>query len=110
MGAVVGIATGAALMWRLHYVSAAHWRALPPGLAAAPCPAFPHHRTLARAAAPLAPLDAQEEIDHALTHELVHAYDHCRAKNIDWTDCRHHACSEIRAAMLSGRRRCCCLL
>jgi inner membrane protease ATP23 len=47
-------------------------------------------------------LAAQEEINHALTHELIHAYDHCRAQNLDWTDCKHHACSEIRAASLSG--------
>ena len=48
----------------------------------------------------------QTEINHALTHELVHAYDHCRGKNLDWTNCQHHACSEIRAAALSGG---CCL-
>lgn len=38
----------------------------------------------------------------ALVHELVHAYDHCRGKNLDWSDCDHHACSEVRAAALSG--------
>ncbi|GAB4822620.1 hypothetical protein N2152v2_009666 [Parachlorella kessleri] len=47
-------------------------------------------------------LGSQTEIDQALTHELIHAYDHCRAKNMDWSDCRQHACSEIRAASLSG--------
>ena len=47
-------------------------------------------------------LGSQMEIDQALTHELIHAYDHCRAKNMDWSDCRQHACSEIRAASLSG--------
>lgn len=47
-------------------------------------------------------LATQEEIEHAITHELIHAYDHCRAKNMDWTNCEHHACSEIRAAALSG--------
>jgi hypothetical protein len=36
-----------------------------------------------------------------LTHELVHAYDHCRAY-VDWSNCVHHACSEVRAANLSG--------
>lgn len=57
------------------------------------------------AACPPPPLPGlQEEINHALTHELVHAYDHCRAKNLDWTNCQHHACSEIRAAALSGER------
>lgn len=35
-------------------------------------------------------------------HELIHAYDHCRAKDLDWTNCEHHACTEIRAASLSG--------
>lgn len=48
-------------------------------------------------------LGSQLEVDQALTHELVHAYDHCRARNMDWTNCRQHACSEIRAASLSGR-------
>lgn len=47
-------------------------------------------------------LATQEEVDHALTHELVHAYDHCRASDLDWSNCVHHACSEIRAASLSG--------
>lgn len=47
-------------------------------------------------------LTSREEVEHALAHELIHAYDHCRAKNLDWTDCKHHACSEVRAAALSG--------
>ncbi len=45
---------------------------------------------------------SQKEVNHALTHELLHAYDHCRAANVDWHNCEHHACSEIRAASLSG--------
>ncbi|CED83998.1 metalloprotease atp23 [Phaffia rhodozyma] len=36
-----------------------------------------------------------------LSHELIHMYDHCKF-NVDWTNLRHHACSEIRAANLSG--------
>ncbi|WOL11305.1 hypothetical protein Cni_G20067 [Canna indica] len=44
----------------------------------------------------------QDEIDQVIIHELVHAYDDCRAKNMDWTNCSHHACSEIRANHLSG--------
>ncbi|CAG8508744.1 8512_t:CDS:2 [Paraglomus brasilianum] len=36
-----------------------------------------------------------------MVHEMVHLYDHCRFK-IDWTNCLHHACSEVRAASLSG--------
>lgn len=37
----------------------------------------------------------QEEVDTILIHELIHAYDHCRAANLDWGDCKHHACSEV---------------
>eukprot|EP00850_Spirogloea_muscicola_P014950 SM000111S18773 [mRNA] locus=s111:13144:14977:- [translate_table: standard] len=44
----------------------------------------------------------QDEVDTALAHELIHAYDFCRAANLDWANCLHHACSEIRAANLSG--------
>ena len=31
-----------------------------------------------------------------VVHELIHAFDHCRAANLDWSNCRHHACSEVR--------------
>jgi mitochondrial inner membrane protease ATP23 len=44
---------------------------------------------------------SQADVNDVVTHELIHAYDHCRAR-VDWTDCVHHACSEIRAANLSG--------
>jgi len=47
-------------------------------------------------------LSRQGDIDRVLVHELVHAFDYCRAKDMDWTICEHHACSEIRAAVLSG--------
>ncbi|KAL6772096.1 hypothetical protein ACKKBG_A28920 [Auxenochlorella protothecoides x Auxenochlorella symbiontica] len=47
-------------------------------------------------------LASQIEVDNALTHELIHAYDHCRAASLDWGSLEHHACSEIRAASLSG--------
>ncbi|KAI8869465.1 mitochondrial inner membrane protease ATP23 [Ramicandelaber brevisporus] len=40
-------------------------------------------------------------MEDTLAHELVHAYDHCVFK-VDWSNCYHHACSEIRAASLSG--------
>ncbi|KAK1581748.1 hypothetical protein Q3G72_008688 [Acer saccharum] len=33
-------------------------------------------------------------------HELIHAYGDCRAANLNWANCVHHACSEIRAAIL----------
>jgi inner membrane protease ATP23 len=43
----------------------------------------------------------QSEVTRAITHELVHAYDDCRAK-VAWRDCSHLACTEVRAANLSG--------
>jgi len=42
-----------------------------------------------------------ETFENTLVHELVHAYDQCRAK-IDWSNCIHHACTEVRASALSG--------
>mmetsp|Transcript_65008 Transcript_65008/g.74728 ORF Transcript_65008/g.74728 Transcript_65008/m.74728 type:complete len:230 (+) Transcript_65008:27-716(+) len=36
-----------------------------------------------------------------LSHELVHAYDDIRTKNMDWNDCKKVMCSEIRAYHLS---------
>ncbi|KAL5720624.1 Mitochondrial inner membrane protease atp23 [Ranunculus cassubicifolius] len=47
-------------------------------------------------------ISLQDEVNQVVIHELVHAYDDCRAKNMDWANCAHHACSEIRAAHLSG--------
>ena len=41
-------------------------------------------------------LGSQEEVNLALVHELIHAYDHCRGANVDWSNCEHHACSEVR--------------
>ncbi|KAJ8598163.1 hypothetical protein CTAYLR_007383 [Chrysophaeum taylorii] len=43
----------------------------------------------------------QATFDRTLIHELVHAYDQCRA-NVDWRDPRHLACAEVRASNLSG--------
>ncbi len=40
-------------------------------------------------------------VHDVLTHELIHVYDDCRA-NVDWDNLQHVACSEIRAASLSG--------
>ncbi|ORZ01585.1 peptidase M76 family-domain-containing protein [Syncephalastrum racemosum] len=39
--------------------------------------------------------------EHTMVHEMIHMYDHHRFK-IDWLNLRHHACSEVRAASLSG--------
>ncbi|XP_072124360.1 mitochondrial inner membrane protease ATP23 homolog isoform X3 [Mobula birostris] len=44
----------------------------------------------------------QQHMNRVVTHELIHAFDHCRA-HVDWFhNIRHLACSEIRAANLSG--------
>ncbi|WCJ21235.1 Mitochondrial inner membrane protease ATP23 [Euphorbia peplus] len=47
-------------------------------------------------------LERQDEVNQVVIHELIHVYDHCRAPNMNWSDCAHHACSEIRAGNLSG--------
>ncbi|KAF9595480.1 hypothetical protein IFM89_000398 [Coptis chinensis] len=47
-------------------------------------------------------VNIQDEVNQVVIHELIHAYDDCRATNLDWTNCAHHACSEIRAGHLSG--------
>ncbi|KAF9425976.1 Mitochondrial inner membrane protease atp23 [Entomortierella beljakovae] len=39
--------------------------------------------------------------EHTMIHEMIHMYDHCVFK-LDWDNLRHHACTEIRAAGLSG--------
>ncbi|CUM64019.1 uncharacterized protein PRCAT00001607001 [Priceomyces carsonii] len=44
------------------------------------------------------------QLEDILAHELVHAYDHLKFK-VDVSDLRHHACTEIRASMLSGECR-----
>lgn len=47
-------------------------------------------------------LDMQNDVNRVILHELVHAYDDCRSANLEWSNCAHHACSEIRANRLSG--------
>ncbi|RLV90145.1 Mitochondrial inner membrane protease ATP23 [Spathaspora sp. JA1] len=46
-------------------------------------------------------LRTKTQLEDVLTHELVHAYDYLRF-DIDLSDLKHHACTEIRASMLSG--------
>ncbi|XP_013882454.1 mitochondrial inner membrane protease ATP23 homolog isoform X2 [Austrofundulus limnaeus] len=47
-------------------------------------------------------IQQQSHMNRVVTHELIHAFDHCRA-HVDWfNNFRHLACSEIRAANLSG--------
>ena len=42
-----------------------------------------------------------QTLEDTLLHELIHAYDVCRAK-IDFSQCFQHACTEVRASALSG--------
>jgi inner membrane protease ATP23 len=37
---------------------------------------------------------SKKHMEHTLTHELVHMYDHCKFE-VDWSNLRHHACSEV---------------
>ena len=41
-------------------------------------------------------------VQQTLSHELIHAYDHCRADVDFYNNPAHMMCSEIRAAALSG--------
>ena len=41
------------------------------------------------------------EVNNTLAHEMVHAFDDARAY-LDWGNLTHQACTEIRAAALSG--------
>ena len=43
----------------------------------------------------------QGEATRTLTHELIHAFDNCRVK-LEENNCGHIACTEVRAANLSG--------
>ncbi|KAL3723036.1 hypothetical protein ACJRO7_035253 [Eucalyptus globulus] len=39
-------------------------------------------------------MELQDDVNQVVIHELIHAYDECRAANLDWSNCAHHACSE----------------
>jgi hypothetical protein len=41
----------------------------------------------------------RDEIKQVIIHELIHAYFDCVAKNLDWKNCAHHACSEVRTIL-----------
>lgn len=43
----------------------------------------------------------KKHMEHTFVHELLHMYDHA-VFNVDWSNLRYHACSEIRANSLSG--------
>jgi hypothetical protein len=40
----------------------------------------------------------KKHMEHTLVHELTHMYDHAVFK-VDWSNLRHHACSEVRLAL-----------
>ncbi|THV01886.1 hypothetical protein K435DRAFT_376205 [Dendrothele bispora CBS 962.96] len=44
---------------------------------------------------------SKQHQESTIAHELIHMYDQCKFK-VDWSNLRHHACSEIRANNLSG--------
>ncbi|EPQ28092.1 uncharacterized protein PFL1_04419 [Pseudozyma flocculosa PF-1] len=46
-------------------------------------------------------LYSKEHVENTISHEMIHWFDHCRFK-VRWDNLAHHACSEIRAATLSG--------
>lgn len=61
-------------------------------------------------------MNLQDEVNQVVIHELIHAYDECRAKNLDWCNCAHHACSEVMLLLFfrvrnrfvwSFSKRCC---
>jgi len=44
---------------------------------------------------------AEQQTMETIVHEFIHVYDNCRA-HVDYNNCSHIACTEIRAANLSG--------
>ena len=42
------------------------------------------------------------DFETIVAHELIHAIDQCRVKNVDFGNINHHACTEVRASNLSG--------
>ena len=42
---------------------------------------------------------SQKHMENTLMHEMMHMFDQCRFK-VDWTNLRHHACSEVCAPMI----------
>jgi len=44
----------------------------------------------------------QYSVTQVIFHDLIHAFDDCRAENLNWTNCVHHACSQIISNHLSG--------
>ena len=44
---------------------------------------------------------SDRDFENTIMHELIHAYDFCRAK-VDVDNCEQYACLEVRASSLSG--------
>jgi hypothetical protein len=42
---------------------------------------------------------SKQHSESTMAHELIHMYDHCKFK-VDWSNLRHHACSEVSVNML----------
>lgn len=40
-------------------------------------------------------IPTKSRMEDTIAHELIHAFDHCRFK-VDWSNLRHHACTEVR--------------
>lgn len=47
-------------------------------------------------------MNIQDDVNQVVIHELIHAYDDCRAANLDWANCAHHACSEVGVIVNNG--------
>jgi Peptidase M76 family len=52
----------------------------------------------------------KDELRNTIVHELIHAYDQCRAKDMDWSNCKHIACSEVSSDTSLVRVGICCRL
>lgn len=39
---------------------------------------------------------SKSHLEDTLAHEMIHWWDHCRFQ-VDWSNLRHHACSEVRS-------------
>ncbi|KAK6928410.1 Peptidase M76, ATP23 [Dillenia turbinata] len=39
-------------------------------------------------------MNLQDDVNQVIIHELIHAYDECRAANLNWSNRSHHACCE----------------
>jgi len=62
------------------------------------------HRAFVRQVVLCRDMITPSQIPNTLTHELIHAYDHCTGKGFSLTNCEHHACTEVRSPSPSGRR------